>query len=343
MKAHARKIVGVIAAVAFGHVAAAQATGAASPIRAFDWTYQGASEPGNRHWTSPDGVTWTETYPSGRLEMQKFAAAAEVNGCKGVITLKSASPATQTFIPGPGCPTMTLLLRMGDGAWRPLGDMRSINTAVTAAGSPPDQAQADPMFGALATMLKPPTDPPAKLTPERIALARRYLAMMHLDQSFSAFGQVAVAQLKSQLDSQLKSLAPAQQAIVRKASLDALRLAQEDYEKVATARLETYLAGHISPADFEETFAFYSTPLGSHLLPPFTPMTPDERQEMGRYSIAHPALQRVSGAQFGAMQMALAERQKDQAMMLATFKSHFCDNLEQAHFKSQACTAPPHP
>src|SRR5580658_460541 len=83
-----------IAACALGvfvsTTALAQVGKPASPIRSFDWTYQGNPEPGNRHWSSPDGVTWTETYPSGHADVQNVEASATVGGCNGVITVKTA-------------------------------------------------------------------------------------------------------------------------------------------------------------------------------------------------------------------------------------------------------------
>jgi hypothetical protein len=85
-------------------------------------------EPGNRHWFSRDGVVWTETTPSGHSEVQRVGAAAQVGQCHGVITTKSASPTSQTFIPDPDCPQMVLLFRFANEAWRPLGLMRAIST-----------------------------------------------------------------------------------------------------------------------------------------------------------------------------------------------------------------------
>jgi len=108
--------------------APAQAATAASPLRSFDWTYRGAPQPGDRHWSSTDGATWTEAYPSGYTETQKVAATALVGGCHGVITTKAASPTSQTFIPDPDCPTMVLLFRFSNQPWRILGELRSIST-----------------------------------------------------------------------------------------------------------------------------------------------------------------------------------------------------------------------
>ena len=114
-----------IAVLGMNTAAHSQVATAASPLRSFDWTYGYAPEPGNRHWTSPDGVIWTETYPSGYTEVQRVAASAQVLGCHGVITTKSYSPASQTFIPDPGCPSMMLLYRFADQPWGTLGGMRS--------------------------------------------------------------------------------------------------------------------------------------------------------------------------------------------------------------------------
>lgn len=108
--------------------ALAQTEPAASPLRSFDWTYHAMPEPGNRHWTSPDGVNWTEVWPSGSVHSQKTVAIAEIGGCNGVITEKVESPEAQTFIPNPGCPTMAVLFRFSGEAWRPLGLIESYST-----------------------------------------------------------------------------------------------------------------------------------------------------------------------------------------------------------------------
>ncbi len=316
--------------------AAADVEKASSPIRSFDWAYQSNPEPGNRHWSSPDGISWTETYPSGHAETHEVEAAAQVNGCSGVIVGKSGSPTTKTFIPNPGCPNMVLLLRLGDLAWQPLGEMRSISSG-NAAPAPPAGQIADPAFGAIANMLKPPSTP-AALTPERIEMARRYLEMMQMKQTFKAFEQLASAQLKSQSESQIKGLTPSQRVIVRKLSADAIQFAEQEYERSATERLENYYAAHLAPAEFEEAFAFYNTPLGRRLVPPFTPMTPDERQEVGRYVLTHPAMQKLTSVQFGALQMILASRQEDQAKIAATIKSHLCQELIRNHLGSPSCS-----
>ncbi len=114
---------------AFTFIAGSQAPSvkspAASTIASFDWTYLAQPEPGNRHWSSPDGVTWTETYSSGRQEVQKVAFMATLNGCIGAVTTKSYAPTAETFIPEPGCPNMVLLFRFG-GVWGVLGRMRTI-------------------------------------------------------------------------------------------------------------------------------------------------------------------------------------------------------------------------
>jgi S1-C subfamily serine protease len=130
-----------VVAALFGAAALAQTVIAASPIRSFDWTYKGAEDPGDRHWSSPDGVAWTETYPSGRTQTQKVWASAQVGGCSGVITKKLDSSNSQTFIPNPGCSPMLLLFRADDGPWRPIGVIRSVSSQSGAIGPPSGPAQ----------------------------------------------------------------------------------------------------------------------------------------------------------------------------------------------------------
>jgi len=144
MNRYVRAIAGCFIGTAAA-AASSQADVAASPIRSFDFTYQGTPEPGNRHWSSPDGVTWTELWPSGHTYSQRVAGAAQVGGCSGVVTTKPESPQSQTFIPDPGCPSMVLLFRFGDGTWRPIGAMRSVSTQSGAV--PPSAARVMVMLG----------------------------------------------------------------------------------------------------------------------------------------------------------------------------------------------------
>ncbi len=122
--------------------AAALAQTAASPIRSFDWTYKGAGDPGERHWSSPDGITWTETKPDGGTYTQRVVASGEVGGCGGVILSKLDPANSQTFIPNPGCSPMLLLFRFGDENWRPIGVMRAISTQFGAIRAPTGQVRA---------------------------------------------------------------------------------------------------------------------------------------------------------------------------------------------------------
>lgn len=133
-----RVVTGCIVGILLAFDAAAQTPQTdvfASPLRSFDWTYMGLPEPGNRHWSSPDGITWTETLPSGHSETQKVTSVTQVGGCNGVITAKSNSGGAQTFIPNPGCPFMVLLFRMNGDSWRPLGLLRSLSTTFSASAS----------------------------------------------------------------------------------------------------------------------------------------------------------------------------------------------------------------
>jgi S1-C subfamily serine protease len=135
-------IVGCAVAAIVAGAAMAQTETAASQLRSFDWTYRGADGPGDRHWSSPDGVVWTEKgNPNGQTYTQKVVASAQVGGCSGVILLKPEPNRPQTFLPNPGCPAMVVLFRFNEDPWKPLGVMRSIITT-TGQFTPPPQIAA---------------------------------------------------------------------------------------------------------------------------------------------------------------------------------------------------------
>jgi hypothetical protein len=120
-----------VAALGCGAAAQSQVATVASPLRSFDWTYPWKDPgPNNRHWTSPDGVTWTQTFPSGRKNLVRVVVASErLAECHGVVA-KSADPTTvEVLIPDPGCQQMDLQYRSQNGPWRELGPMRAMTTA----------------------------------------------------------------------------------------------------------------------------------------------------------------------------------------------------------------------
>jgi len=136
--------IGAIAGCAVGLLIAATASAQqqmASPLASFDFTYRGQPEPGNRHWTSPDGINWTQSYPSGHQVFEKVVGSAQVNGCVGVVTVISdpaaehVSPDAQTFVPNPGCPQMAILFRPSPARpWGVLGLI--VNTTVRPGAGP---------------------------------------------------------------------------------------------------------------------------------------------------------------------------------------------------------------
>src|ERR1700761_6650651 len=144
---------GAIAGCAVGLLAAFAATAQQqpvfpSPLASFDFTYRAQPEPGNRHWTSPDGINWTETYPSGRQTLEKVVGAAQINGCAGVVTTYSNVPpsqiatSAQTFVPNPGCAQMQILFRPGSAApWHAIGQITSTTVRPGAAAPPPTHMQ----------------------------------------------------------------------------------------------------------------------------------------------------------------------------------------------------------
>jgi hypothetical protein len=337
MTGYVRIIVGVVAGVLVSTFALAQVQNVASPIRSFDWTYGGNPEPGNRHWSSPDGVIWTETSPSGYAETQKVGSSAQVNGCDGVITKKSASPIAQTFIPNPGCPSMVLLLRLGDGAWRPLGEMRSINTGVAAATLPSAPSVTAGGGQMLAQLVQTPATFPA--TPDRLALARRLVGSLDGPVKLHAFGELGVLVAKKQLAEELKDKPAAQRAVVEKAYLDALPDAQAHYETRAIDNMVEFYASHLSSDDMMAAIAFYASPLGVRIVHPDPPPTAEERQQIGKAMLDTPALQRVAAVQLAMIKTQQALLPQEQARLMAETKAGFCRRLAVAHFKSAACQA----
>ena len=138
-------IAGCAAGLLAAFAASAQQPVAPSPLASFDFTYRAQPEPGNRHWTSPDGINWTEATPSGRLSLEKVVGSAQVNGCSGVVTTYANVPpaqiatAGQTFVPNPGCPQTLILYRSGSaGQWRPIG-LITATTVRPGAAPPPTQ------------------------------------------------------------------------------------------------------------------------------------------------------------------------------------------------------------
>ena len=126
-------IAGCVAGLAVAAAASAQQQTAVSALTSFDFTYRGQTEPGNRHWTSPDGINWTQTYPSGHQVFERVIGSGQINGCAGVVlaltnpAAENMSPDAQTFLPNPGCPQMAILFRPSSTSqWRMLGALFNV-------------------------------------------------------------------------------------------------------------------------------------------------------------------------------------------------------------------------
>ena len=342
MRAYVRTAASLAALAFCQGVAVAQAPNPASPIRSFDWTYQGTPEPGNRHWSSPDGVTWTETYPSGQAESQKVKAYAQVNGCHGVITLKASSPDLETFIPDPGCPTMALLVHVGDEAWRASGVMRSVIAEPLATVSPSNEVVTTPDADgskfpqALARALTPPAAS-SLVTPESLAVAKRFVASLDVGEKLHAFGEFGVAQAKTKLAEQLQNQPAARRRVIEAAYLDTVKQVQQRNEEKSLDRMAHYYAGHLSIEDMKTAIAFYTSPLGALVVHPPSPPDAEKNQQIGKALLENPALQKASGAQFGLMKELLATRGQDEAKLLAEIKTGFCQRLAAARIRLSTC------
>jgi hypothetical protein len=118
------------AALGLDAPARSQTTHVSSPLRSFDWTHPWKDpEPDNSRWTSPDGVNWTETFPSGRQEIRRVMGSDKLAECHGVVTQKTYPPVDEILIPDPGCMSMDLHYRDEDGRWLELGPMHHMSTA----------------------------------------------------------------------------------------------------------------------------------------------------------------------------------------------------------------------
>jgi hypothetical protein len=130
MKRHLWILLACIVGVEPTGVVRAQVASVASPLRSFDWTYPWKPPgPNNAHWTSPDGVTWTETFPNGRKEVRNVVASTQLGECHGVVAKNADPSAVEILIPDPGCSQMDLNFRSQDGPWHELGPMRVMSTA----------------------------------------------------------------------------------------------------------------------------------------------------------------------------------------------------------------------
>jgi len=83
--------------------------------------------PGYRHWSSFDRITWRVTYQNGQQDTLTAVSYMKLGPCKGVALAKSGIADLRIFIPNPGCPQMMVRFRIGsDFGWVPLGWMDAV-------------------------------------------------------------------------------------------------------------------------------------------------------------------------------------------------------------------------
>lgn len=89
----------------------------------FDYSYD---DPGLRHWVR-DGVTWTETQPSGLTHVYTIGGPMTLEGVRGSKLNRMSAGSQAVFIPDLGATDMPkLMMRKPDGSWVSLGPITSM-------------------------------------------------------------------------------------------------------------------------------------------------------------------------------------------------------------------------
>ena len=221
----------------------------------------------------------------------------------------------------------------------------SNGTAGDAAGVPTDGSRADSAhinssFATLGQNLSSPELPPSlPATPHRLALMQQYMEAANVPAALKAISALSLEQSRTQFLPSIKTLPASRQAVVIAAFNKAFEAADARRQQKAMAAMADYYATRMTDEELATVVGFYSSGLGRKMLRDGQHVTPDERQQSGRYVLEHPAMLKFTKLDFDYMKHALAMRPANLAAFQTDFRASLCRNLASAHLQSTACVA----
>jgi len=194
------------------------------------------------------------------------------------------------------------------------------------------------------------TAPPPSLLPavgetkvpntEQLALARQLVAVIGLDAKVARDVKAASQPAARQFDAQLAALPQAKRkAAIREFSL-AMSQAEAAHIKRELDHVAENYASQMTEEQLKNLLALYGTPLGQEMVRSPQSMTVEERQEAGRYTVAHPGTIEAMSALLSSAKIEVPWQASEQHLFQDSFRNDLCGRLRKLAINYSTCAAP---
>ncbi len=151
-----------------------------------------------------------------------------------------------------------------------------------------------------------------------------------------AVGNLILSEQLPKFQEKLKALPPRQQSLASDAFSNAFRAAQARHVHAAIENMATYYAAHLSEDDLKTLVAWNNDPVTKLMRTDPKSVTPEQRQEAGRYVMAHPEIMKLGMVAAGYTNTEAAQAQ---AAFQADFQQQLCNNLATTGVRLSTCPA----
>lgn len=183
---------------------------------------------------------------------------------------------------------------------------------------------------------------PASLppTPQRMQLMRQYLTRGPMKEGMRAAHELSYTKLKANMVEMIKGIPKSQQSQAVGAFTNAFDAAMATREKKALDETAVYFASRMTDDELRTVLDFYSTDLGAKSQQGVQALSVDERQQIGRFTIDHPAMLKFVKIGIDYVKGRQARRQAYEAAFDVDLNTRLCNNLTSIHLKLTSCPSP---
>jgi hypothetical protein len=190
------------------------------------------------------------------------------------------------------------------------------------------------------TLSSPETGPTLPVTAERLALVRQYMAEINFSAGVQALTELFFPQIQSDLLAKAKNLSEPRKLEVMAAFNEAWKAAYAEHQARYRDEVANYVAARLTDEELKTVVDFYGAGVGYNMIHSPQSLTPEDRQEGGKYILSHPELLKFSNVLLRYTAGALSHPEASRALFNADFKARFCQNLAKAQVKSVTCSEP---
>jgi len=176
-------------------------------------------------------------------------------------------------------------------------------------------------------------------TPERLRLVHQYLVQYKAEAAMKAVGQAAYSQTLEQFKTKAAALPARQQAQALTAFSTAFESAEAARIQIALDGMATYFASRLSEDDLKTIIAWNESDLGRRMREQPLTVTQEERQQVGQFTVDHPAMIRLVQVSVSYSKHVLANAPSGKAAFQADFQSRLCQNFSAIQLRMSTCPA----